>query len=119
MIDSLLGIKCRLAARGSKGTIQEFETYAGTTARCGQRLVNLVVAEHDDFVLFSFDVPQAFAKGMAFNELSESTGMELREVQFDIPHGDVELVTQIPAFKGYDPSKECLDMAQMTSETRS
>ena len=99
-----------LTARGFKDKMQELETYAGTTSRCGQRLVNLVAAEHEDFVLFSFDVSQAFAKGMTFKELSELTGLELREVQFDIPFGDVEILRLIPAFKGYDPSKECLNM---------
>ena len=70
-----------------------------------------MAAEHDDFVLFSVDVSQAFAKGMTFKELSApTTGLELREVQFDIPHNDLEILRQILAFKGYDPLQECLNM---------
>ena len=65
--------------------MQELETYAGTTSRCGQRLVNLAAAEHDDFVLFSFDVSQAFAKGMTFEEIAALTGDPLRSVQFEVP----------------------------------
>ena len=110
MVDGILSIKCRLTARGFKDKMQELETYAGTTSRSGQRLVNLVAAQEEDFVLFSFDVSQAFAKGMTFKELSALTGTELREVQFDIPKADLEILRQIPAFKGYDPYKECLNM---------
>merc|ERR1712023_412962 len=47
---------------------------------------------------------------MTFEELSALTGCELREVQFDIPFKDLDLLRQIPDFKGYDPSKECLNM---------
>ena len=72
--------------------MQELKTHAGTTSRSGQCLVNGIAAEHDDFILFSFDVPQAFAKGMPFKELAALFGMELREVQFDVPLADVEIL---------------------------
>lgn len=75
MVEDQLGIKCRLTTRGFKGRMQDLETYAGTTSRSGQRIVNLIAAEHSDFVLFSFDISQAFAKGMTFKELNELTGL--------------------------------------------
>ena len=110
LIDGVVAIKCRLTARGFKDKMQELETYAGTTSRYGQRIVNAIAAEHEDFVLFSFDVSQAFAKGMTFKELSELTGTELREVQFDIPQADVDILKAIKGFEGYDPRSEILYM---------
>ena len=40
-------------------------------------LVNLVAAQHEDYVLFSFDVSQAFAKGMTFKEQEEKQYKEM------------------------------------------
>ena len=101
------------AARGFKDRMQELETYAVTTSRSGQRLVDPIAAQCEDFVLFSFDVSQAFAKGTIFEELSALIGTELREVQFDVPHGDLDILRSIEGFKGYDPNKECLNMIKL------
>ena len=73
MIEGNVGVKCRFIVRGFKDKYQDFDTYAGTTSRSGQRIVNAVVAENEDFILFSFDVSQAFANGLAFEELSAFT----------------------------------------------
>ena len=78
MIEGSVGVKCRLTVRGFKDKFQDFDTYAGTTSSSGQRSVNAVVAENPGFVLSSFDVSQAFAKGLTFKELSELTGTEIR-----------------------------------------
>ena len=64
--DGKLIIKCRITMRGFKDRCTDLETYAGTASRAGQRMVNSACAQHDDFVLFSFDVSAAFAKGMTF-----------------------------------------------------
>ena len=93
MVDGVLSIKCRLAARGFNDKMQQLEKYAGTTLRSGQRLVNVVVA------LFSLDVPQAFAKGMTFKGIAALTGTALREVQFDIPRADLDMIKPIYGFK--------------------
>ena len=79
--------------------MQELETYVGTTSRHGQRIVNAIAAENPEWVLFSFDVSQAFAKGMTFAELSALTGLEMREVQFDIPAKDIEILQMIDGFE--------------------
>ena len=94
VMEGLLGIKGRLTARGFKDKMQELETYAGTTSRHGQRIVNAIAAENPDWVLFFFDVPQAFAKGMTFAELSALT-WTVREVEFDIPVKDVHLLRKM------------------------
>ena len=92
--------------------MQDLETYAGTTSRCGQRIVNAMASEHADFVLFSFDVSQAFAKGMALAELSALTGLDIREVQFDIPRGDLDVLRQLDGFQSLGPARETLDMVK-------
>ena len=56
MIDGAVGAKCRLIVRGFQDRFQDLDTYAGTTSRSGQRLVNAVAAEYKEFLLFSFDV---------------------------------------------------------------
>ena len=79
MVERNVGVKCRSTARGFKGKFQDSDTYTGTTPRSGQRLVNVVVAEKPGFILFSFDVSQVFAKGMAFEELSALSGQDVRK----------------------------------------
>lgn len=112
LVEGILDIKCRLTVRGFKDRMQELETYASTTSRSGQRIVNLIAAQHDYFVLFSFDVSQAFAKGMAISELFALTGNELRELQFEIPAADVQLLRSIPGFEDFDAKTEVLNMAE-------
>ena len=63
-------------------------------------------AENPEFVLFSFDLPQTFVKGMAFEELSEFGGQEIRKVELDVPKADLERIKQLFDFKDFDPSKE-------------
>ena len=71
MIEGNVGVNCRFIVRGFKDKFQDFDTYAGTISRSGQRLVNAVAAEIEDFILFSFDVSQAFAKCSIFLGVSE------------------------------------------------
>ena len=70
MIDGDAGVECRLTVRGFKDKLQDLDAYAATIGRSGQILVNAVAAENEEFISFSFDVNQAFAKGLAFNRLS-------------------------------------------------
>lgn len=81
--------------RGFRGKFQDLDAYAGITSRSGQRLVNVVAAVGPDFILFGLDASQAFAKGLTFAELSALRGMELREVQFDVPNADSECFRQV------------------------
>ena len=78
-IDGKKGVKCRLTMRGFKDRTTDLETFAGTASRCGQRVVNTIAAQEDTFELWSFDVSQAFAKGLTFGELAELTDTPLRD----------------------------------------
>ena len=62
------------------------------------------------FILFSFDVGQAFAKGLTFEELSKLTGIERRAVQFDVPKADLECLKQLTGFVNFNPHTESLTM---------
>ena len=62
MIEDNVGAKCRLTVRGFMDRFQDLDTYVGTISRSGQRMVNAVAEGHEDFILSSFDVSQAFAK---------------------------------------------------------
>ena len=90
MIECNVGAKCRFTARGCKGKFQDFDIYAGAISRSGQRLVNALAADNEDFILFSFDVGQASAKGFISHEFPKLTGIESRTVEFDVPHLDLE-----------------------------
>ena len=110
VIEGNVGIKCRLIVRGFKDKFQDLDIYAGSIPRSGQRLVNAVAAENPEFILFSFDVSQAFAKGMTFEELSALSGQDIRKVEFDVPKADIECLRQMLDFKDFDPKYETLTM---------
>ena len=90
MIEGNVGVKCRLSVRGFKDKFQDFDSYAGAISRSGQRFANAVAAEHEDFMFFSLDVSQAFAKGFTFEGLSKLIGTDCRAVLFDVPKFDFE-----------------------------
>ena len=90
--------------------MQDLETYAGTASRAGQRVVNSVAAQHPDWIMFSYDVSKAFAKGMTFEEIARLTGQPLRAVEFDLQPEDVPLIRKIPGFENFDPRTETLAM---------
>lgn len=71
--------------------------YAGTISRSGQRFVNAVAAGNPEFILFSLDVGEAFAKGVAFKEFSALIGTDLRAVQFDVERGSGGVESPNPA----------------------
>ena len=92
--------------------MQELETYAGTTSRTGRRIVNTAGAVHLDLIFFSYDVSQAFAKGMAFEELSALIATELREDQFDIPVADIAIWKRMAGFESFNQLDENLNMVK-------
>ena len=109
-IEGNVGAKCRLTVRGFTGQFQDLDTYVGTTRRSGQRIANAVAAENEDFILFSFDVSQAFAKGLTCDELSKLTGTGCRAVRFDVPRADSARLKQICGFDKFNPAIEILTM---------
>mgnify|MGYP003328451570 CR=1 FL=1 len=96
--------------RGFKDRCQTLETFAGTASRCGQRIINSVIAQHPEWELFSLDVSQAFAKGMTFEELARLTGEQLRHVEVDLDAEDVALIRTIPGYTDFNPRTETLQM---------
>ena len=58
-----------------------------------------MAVENHDFMLFSFDVSKAFAKGMTFEELIALIGVELGEVQLGVPKADLECLGQTKGFE--------------------
>lgn len=95
MIEGNVGVNRRFTVRGFKDKFQDFDIYAGSISRSGHWLVNAVVADNEVFILFSFDVSQAFAKGFTFEEFSKFTGVECRVVEFDVPKPDLDCFKQL------------------------
>lgn len=95
IVEVNVGVKCGFTVRGFNDKLQDLDTYAGAISRSGQRFVNAVAVGNPDFILFSLDVGQAFAKSMTFEEFSALTSGDLREVQFDVPKADLECLRQL------------------------
>ena len=112
MIDGKRAIKARITMRGFKDSQQDMETFVGTATRMSQRVVTSITALHKDWFQWSFDVPQAFAKGMTFQEMSKLTGDPIRSVQVLLRPDDVEVIRAIPGYEDFDPARECLDMVK-------
>ena len=102
IIDGILAIKSRITGRGFKDQ-QETETFAGTASRTGQRVINSEVAQHPDWVYFSYDVSQAFAKSLTFEEFAELTDTELRMVEMKLSDRDIEIFKKLPGMEKFDP----------------
>ena len=96
VIDGVRSIKARLVAHGFKDAAAEsLITFANTTARWGQRIINSVAAQRQ-WELLSADVGTAFLQGLTFEELSKLTGEPLREVGFVPPRGYEQFFQELP-----------------------
>ena len=109
-IEGNVGIKCKLTIKNFKDKSQDLDTYARTTSRSGQRLINAAAAESPDVILVSFGVSQTFAKRKTFEELSALKSQDMRKVEFDAPETDIDCLKQLQNVKDYDPAKEALTM---------
>eukprot|EP00971_Amphidinium_carterae_P176014 3489052-Amphidinium_carterae.1 len=94
-IDGSKAIKSRITLRGFKEK-SDYQTYAGTAARCTQRIVNSLAMMNPHFVLQAWDIGSAFAQGLSFTELAHQTGKAARSVQLEIDAADVELIRSQP-----------------------
>ena len=75
---------------------------AGTATRWGQRLLASITAlKGKTWKQWSFDVSQAFAKGMTSEEIAKYTGQTLRAVQLEVRQDDVELIRKQPGFEDF------------------
>ena len=86
-------IQARLVVRGLKDLqAAQLSTFAGTTTRWGQRLVNSVAAQQG-WPLFTADVSQAFLRGLTFEQAAQMKKDEVqRDVQFTVPPGSLHIL---------------------------
>ena len=74
----------------------QLSTFAGTTTRWGQRLVNSVAAQQG-WALLTADVSQAFLRGLTLEQAANTKDEVQRDVQFTVPPGSVPILQQLPA----------------------
>ena len=73
-------------------------------------IANSAAAQEPEWTLFSFDISQAFAKGMDFAETARHTGTPLRAVEFDLHPRDIPILRKLKGFENFDPRTETLRM---------
>ena len=101
-------IHARLVVRGFKDhQATQLNTFAGTTSRWGQRIVNSVAAQNR-WEIFTADVSQAFLRGLTFEQTSEMKDEVRREVQFTVPPGSVDKLKKLPGFENFNAMLEVL-----------
>ncbi|CAK0852886.1 unnamed protein product, partial [Prorocentrum cordatum] len=107
-IDGKKQVRARLTVRGFKDMQSpELSTFAGTTTRWGQRLVNQVTAQRK-WRLFSADISQAFLRGLTFEQVAAMGGEVKRKVQFTMPPGSIPVLRQLEGYEDYNPVTEVL-----------
>ena len=103
-------IQARLVVRGFKDLqAAQLSTFAGTTTRWGQRLVNSVAAQYG-WPLFIADVSQAFLWGLTFEQAAQRKDEVQRDVQFTVPPGSVNILKRLPGYADFNPLTEVLRM---------
>ena len=101
-------IHARLVVRGFKDTqATQLSTFAGTTSRWGQRIVNSVAAQNR-WEIFTADVSQAFLRGLTFEQTAQMKDEVRREVQFTVPPGSAELLKKLPGYENFNAMLEVL-----------
>jgi hypothetical protein len=103
-------IQARLVVRGFKDLqASSLSTFAGTTSRWGQRIVNsFAVQKH--WELFTADVSQAFLRGLTFAEAAKLKDEVHRSVQFCMPPGSNSILQKLPGYSDFDSVREVLEM---------
>ena len=104
-------IQARLTARGYKDRQgSDIITHSATTTRWGQKLLLVVIAQRG-WKLYSFDVSQAFLRGITFQELSDSGESQvMRHVELDLPPGSVSLLQSLPGYSDFNAATETLSL---------
>lgn len=99
VIDGKKSVKARLVVHGFKDTAAaSLSTFANTTSRWGQRLINSVATQRK-WRLRSADIGTAFLQGLTFKQLAELTGEPLRVVGFQCPKGTEPYMKELAEFK--------------------
>ena len=101
VIDGVRTVKARLVVHGFKDhAAPTLVTFANTTTRWGQRIINSVAAQNQ-WELISADVGTAFLQGLTFQQLAELTGEPLREVGFIPPRGYEHFFQALPGLENF------------------
>ena len=101
-------IRMRLTLRGFKDKeAKGLVTYAGTASRLAQK-ITISEACIRGWPLTAIDVRKAFLKGLTYQELAETTGERLREVNFELDKESVHILRMIPGYEDFDPVSEVL-----------
>ena len=103
-------IQARLVVRGFKDLqAAQLSTFAGTTSRWGQRIVNSVAVQRG-WQLFTADVSQAFLRGLTFEEAAKIKDEVHRSIQFTMPPGSVPILQRVPGYSDFNAIAEVLEM---------
>ena len=112
MVDDTRIVKARLVVHGFKDhAAPSLITFANTTTRWGQRIINSVAAQME-WELISADVGTAFLQGLSFAQLAELTGEPLREVGFVPPRGYEHYFQALPGMSGFSVALQDLWMTK-------
>ena len=103
-------VKARLTVRGFQDlAASSLETYASTASRWSQRFV-VSICTTFSWTITVWDVSTAFLQGMSFDQLSTTTGTELRQVAFTPPRGAEKYFKELTGCGHYDPTVMVLRM---------
>ena len=109
MIDGKRQVKSRLTIRGFQDMSVDVNTYAGTATRWGQRMI-ASVSRQRTWRIFMSDVSSAFLRSMTFQQMSELSGVDAREVSFDPPTGSAGYFRELPGMNQYNEATMTLGM---------
>jgi len=108
IIDQTRQVKARLTLRGFQDKAgASIATYASTATRWAQRVI-CSFAVLMQWTILTWDVSNAFLRGMSFEELAQLTGETLREVQFEVPEAYRHFFEALPVCKGINWSTHAL-----------
>ena len=95
-------IRSRLTVRGFEDRRKDkVNTCTGTSARWGQRRVNILAAQRM-WKLCGADISAALLQGMTFEEVSKLLNEPIRDICFELPRGSSELLCEVEGFEGCD-----------------
>eukprot|EP00971_Amphidinium_carterae_P278480 5528058-Amphidinium_carterae.1 len=103
-------LKARITLRGFREWNAQYETYAATASRVGQRAISsLAAASCGAIHLVSYDISSAFAQGLTFSELAQP-GEEARAVQLMVSASDAELIREFEGWSSFDHHRHILSL---------
>eukprot|EP00959_Pyramimonas_sp_CCMP1952_P293505 6138602-Pyramimonas_sp.AAC.2 len=96
----------------------DVETCSGTARRPSQRLLASAAARRKQWTIASLGINMAPLKGLACQELAETTGEKELVVRFTLPPGPGTALRSPPGFEHYDESRHCLQRLKPGTGTK-